>query len=138
LEEIHAAVLRVRLRVLDPWNARRAHIAAAYNAAFAGTALRLMDVPSWSEPVWHLYVVRHPRRDELRARLEQEGVGSIAHYPIPPHAQAAYAHLGLTDADLPIAARIHREVLSLPCHPHLSDAQVATVIAAVQSALVGL
>ncbi len=136
LEEVHAAVLRVKLAHLDAWNARRARIAAAYRDAFAGLAgLRLPEVPGWAEPVWHLYVVRHPHRDRLRDALEKAGIGAIAHYPIPPHAQQAYQGLGLTDADCPIAARIHREVLSLPCHPQMTDADVAAVIAAVRGAV---
>lgn len=136
LEEIHAAVLRVKLDHLDEWNARRARIAAAYDTAFADLpALRRPEVPAWAEPVWHLYVVRHHERDRLRESLEKAGIGAIAHYPIPPHAQQAYQGLGLTDADCPIAARIHRDVLSLPCHPQMSDADVAVVIAAVRAAI---
>jgi dTDP-4-amino-4,6-dideoxygalactose transaminase len=139
LEEIHAAVLRVKLAHLDDWNGRRCRIAAAYQAAFAGLpGLRLPEVPAWAEPVWHLYVVRHARREALREHLERAGIGAIAHYPIPPHAQKAYAGLGLTDADCPIAARLHRDVLSLPCHPQLSEAEVAAVIAAVREACTAL
>ena len=135
LEEIHAAVLRIKLAHLDAWNARRTRIADAYRAAFVDLPLTLPEVPTWAEPVWHLFVIRHSQRDALREKLEKSGVGCIAHYPIPPHAQKAYASLGFSDADFPIASRIHREVLSLPCHPQMSEHDVQVVIEAVQSAL---
>ena len=75
-------------------------------------------MPEWAEPVWHLFVVRTPERDALQQRLGEAGVGTLIHYPIPPHRQEAYASLGLGEGSFPIAERIHREVLSLPIGPH--------------------
>ena len=88
----------------------------------------LPSVPDWAEPVWHLYVIRHPRRDELQKCLANADIGSFVHYPIPPHKQEAYSEMGLEDGALPIAESIHREVLSLPIGPHLQKQQVGNVI----------
>lgn len=130
LDEIQAAVLRVKLRHLDAWNARRAAIAARYSAALAG-AVETPYVPPGVEPSWHLYVVRSPDRDGLAARLRERGVETLIHYPTPPHRQAAFAG---SAASLPVAERLAAEVLSLPMGPHLSDADVDAVIAAVRDA----
>jgi dTDP-4-amino-4,6-dideoxygalactose transaminase len=134
LEEIHAAVLRVKLRRLREWNARRARVAAAYLEGLAASGLGLPYVPTWADPVWHLFVVRTARRDDLRASLLEHGVQTQIHYPIPPHLQAAYAELGMSRGRFPIAERIHDEVLSLPIGPHLAEEQVVAVIAAVTDA----
>ena len=136
LEELQAAVLRVKLAHLDAWNARRAVIAARYLRELAGLpGLVLPVVAAGAETVWHLFTVRHVRRDALKAALLAAGVQTIVHYPIPPHRQQAYAGLGLAAGSLPIAEAIHREVLSLPIGPHLSDADISTVIAALRQAL---
>ena len=79
------------------------------------------------ESVWHLFVIRHPDRDGLQRKLSQAGVGSIVHYPIPPHLQVAYANMKIPEGSFPISERIHREVLSLPMHPHLGVDEVRTV-----------
>lgn len=129
LDEIQAAVLRVKLRHLDAWNARRASIAARYTAELAG-AVETPYVPSGVEPSWHLYVIRSADRDGLAARLRERGVETLIHYPTPPHRQAAFA----SEVSLPIAERLAAEVLSLPMGPHLSDADVDAVIAAVRDA----
>ena len=131
LDELQAAVLSAKLTVLDEWNQRRRSIAARYLDELRGTDLLLPTVPDWTEPVWHLFVVRTPQRDRLQEHLAAAGVATLIHYPIPPHLQAAYAHLGLGPGSLPIAERIHREVVSLPMGPHLTDGQVDQVIAAV-------
>jgi dTDP-4-amino-4,6-dideoxygalactose transaminase len=133
LDPIQAAALRVKLEVLDEWNARRREIAALYLEKLEGIGLILPFVPDWAEPVWHLFVVRTPERDRLQKHLETSGIGTLIHYPIPPHRQQAYADLGLTDGSLPISEVIHREVLSLPIGPHLSLEQARRVVAAVQS-----
>lgn len=134
LDELQAAVLSVKLAHLDAWNARRARQAARYTAALAGTPLVLPHVPAWAEPAWHLYVVRVPggaaARDRVQRALTAAGVGTIVHYPIPPHRQAAYAELGLPSDAFPIAQGMADEVLSLPIGPHLSDAQQAHVVEA--------
>jgi len=133
LDELQAAVLRVKLDHLERWNGRRTEIARRYLEALAGTpALRLPSVPSWAHPVWHLFVVRTPRRAALQDRLARAGIASLVHYPIPPHLQAAYAEAGFRRGAFPIAERIADEVLSLPIGPHLADAQLDEVVAALQ------
>jgi dTDP-4-amino-4,6-dideoxygalactose transaminase len=131
LDELQAAVLRVKLHHLDAWNARRTRVAATYLRELDGSGLRLPFIPTWAAPAWHLFVVRTPRRDRLLARLRARGIGAIIHYPIPPHRQDAYAQLGLPDGSLPIAEAMHREVLSLPIGPHLSDEDVGVVVQAI-------
>ena len=131
LDPVQAAFLSVKLAVLDDWNARRAAIACRYLEAFAGTDLILPKVAAPADPVWHLFVVRHPDRDGFAARLAERGVATLVHYPIAPHAQAAYADMGLTDADLPLAAQLAQEVISLPIGPHLGADQCEKVIESV-------
>ena len=132
LDEMQAAVLRVKLRHLDAWNARRAAQAARYHRELADTSLVLPHVPEWCEPVWHLYVVRTPQRDALRAALARAGVDALIHYPIPPHMQGAYKSAGHAPEDFPLAKRVADEVLSLPIGPHLTADQQQVVISAVQ------
>jgi dTDP-4-amino-4,6-dideoxygalactose transaminase len=133
LDELQAALLREKLKSLDQENACRAAQAARYSQLLAGSGLVLPTVPQWAEPAWHLYTVRTPRRDALQRHLADRGIGTVIHYPIPPHLQAAYAELGLGPGAFPISEAIHREVLSLPLGPHLDDRQVAAVSAAVLS-----
>ncbi|MEQ1636922.1 MAG: DegT/DnrJ/EryC1/StrS family aminotransferase [Methylococcales bacterium] len=135
LDPLQAAALRAKLKVLDSWNVRRTEIAACYTEKLANTDLILPVVPEWAEPVWHLYVVQHNQREALQKRLNQVGIHTLIHYPIPPHLQAAYAELGFGKGDFPIAEAIHQAVLSLPMGPHLDKAQVATTIKALQAAL---
>lgn len=134
LDPLQAAVLRVKLAHLDAWNARRAEVAVAYLQGLDGRGLVLPHVPEWAAPAWHLFVVRHPQRDALQQRLSDAGVGTLIHYPIPPHRQAAYANAGLSPDAFPIASRMADEVLSLPMGPHLAMGVAARVIAAVQAA----
>lgn len=134
LDPLHAAVLSVKLRHLDDWNARRQGIASLYLSELVNTGLTLPLVPEWADPVWHLFVVRHPRRDKLQQHLDAAGIGCLIHYPIPPHLQQAYAHLGLAKNDFPLAARMADEVLSLPMGPHLSAEQAKTVIETIRKA----
>ena len=128
LDELQAAMLRVKLRHLDAWNERRRAIADTYMRALASTGLTLPRVPAWAEPVWHLFVVTTPERDALRRHLEAEGIGCLVHYPVPPHRQQAYAELGYAEGTLPLAERIHREVLSVPIGPHMAPSHALTVI----------
>ncbi len=132
LDEVQAAVLRVKLTRLDEWNARRSVQAARYDAALADTSLTLPHVPEWAHSTWHLYVVRTQGRDELQRALRARGVETLIHYPIPPHRQAAYAELGFAADAFPIASAIHEEVLSLPIGPHLSESQQQQVIDALR------
>jgi dTDP-4-amino-4,6-dideoxygalactose transaminase len=133
LDDIQAAALEVKLAHLDAWNARRAAQAARYLEALADLPLALPHVPAWAESAWHLFVVRTPERDRLQRFLADRSIGTIIHYPIPPHRQAAYARLGLPADAFPVASRIADEVLSLPIGPHLSGSQQARVVDAVRA-----
>jgi dTDP-4-amino-4,6-dideoxygalactose transaminase len=132
LDSLQAAFLRVKLRHLDEFNDRRRAVAARYLESLGGE-LTLPAVPEWSDPVWHLFVVRHPDRDALQSRLDDAGVDTLIHYPIPPHLTGAYPEYA--GAGLPLAERLANEVLSLPIGPHLSADQVDRVAAAVREAL---
>ena len=132
LDEMQAAVLRVKLQRLDEWNERRRRVAERYLQALEGVPdLVLPHVAEWAEPVWHLFVVRHPRREELQRQLTEAGIGTIIHYPIPPHLQGAYSELGLGRGSLPLAEVLADEVLSLPMGPHLADESADYVVAQV-------
>jgi dTDP-4-amino-4,6-dideoxygalactose transaminase len=122
LDELQAAQLRVKLRHLDEWNHRRQQIACHYLRALAGAGeeLVLPYVPAWVEPVWHLFVVQHRNRDLIQRQLDQAGIASAVHYPVPPHLQDAYRSLGYREGDFPIAERLASRALSLPIGPHLS------------------
>lgn len=128
LDPIQAAVLRVKLKYLDEWNARRAMIAARYQTGLSSTDLILPTTPEWAEPVWHLYVIRTPQRDALQHHLTESGIGTLIHYPIPPHLQQAYSNMSHLSGDFPIAEAIANKVLSLPIGPQLSLEQVEIVI----------
>lgn len=136
LDELQAAFLRVKLRALDEWNARRKVLAAEYILQLLDTIeLRLPFVPDWADPVWHLFIVRHSERNVLQNRLAKARVGSMVHYPIPPHLQGAYAEFDYHEGAFPIAERIHCEVLSLPIGPHLERDALCRVIKAVREAV---
>jgi len=129
LDELQAALLRVKLRKLDEWNDRRRRVAARYLRELNDIPnLRLPFVPEWAEPVWHQFVVRSQRRNDLRDFLKEEGVETLIHYPIPPHLQDAYREMGFGEGSFPVSEAIHKEVLSLPIGPHLSDKEVSHVI----------
>lgn len=135
LDPIHAAVLRVKLKYLDEWNARRTALAGQYLQGLQESDLILPFVPEWAKPVWHLFVVRSKIRDGLQKNLEQNGVGSLIHYPIPPHKQAAYADMRITPDAFLLANALADQVLSLPMGPQLSSDDVAAVIRAVRNTL---
>lgn len=132
LDELQAALLRVKLGHLDAWNAARQQLALAYLNGLAGSALVLPVVPDWASPVWHLFVVRTAQRDALQQHLAQAGIGTLVHYPIPPHLQPAYADAGFQRGDFPIAEQLHREVLSLPMYPQLGQPALQHVLAALR------
>ncbi len=133
LDELQAAVLTVKLEHLDEWNARRRSVADRYLEGLRGIGLTLPVVAPWASPVWHVFVVRSPKRDALREHLREAGVETVIHYPTPPHRQPAYASLGLPPGSSPISEAIHREVLSLPIGPHIGGDQVERVIDAVRA-----
>jgi dTDP-4-amino-4,6-dideoxygalactose transaminase len=133
LDELQAALLRVRLKHLDEWNARRAIIAETYLNELEGACLLLPRVAEGAAPVWHLFVVRSKLRDELQKQLKQAGVSTLVHYPVPPHLQEAYKDLGILPGAFPRTEAIHREALSLPIGPHLSEADQSRVVQAVKT-----
>lgn len=128
LDPIQAAVLRVKLQHLDAWNVRRAAIASTYLEGLRNTALMLPQVPEFADPAWHLFVIRHPNRAAVQQALTEAGIGTLIHYPIPPHRQPAYASAGFAADAFPIATRIANTTLSLPMGPHLAPDQVAKVV----------
>jgi dTDP-4-amino-4,6-dideoxygalactose transaminase len=136
LDEVQAAILRVKLAHLDAHNDVRRHLAACYTRHLRGVRL---PAERAGEPavrhVYHLYVVRHPERDRLTAELKKRGVGTLVHYPIPVHRQAAYADLGCGPGSLPETERAAREILSLPLYVGLRDSDIETVAAAVGEVL---
>jgi dTDP-4-amino-4,6-dideoxygalactose transaminase len=133
LDELHAAMLRVRLRHLDEWNVRRARIAGLYLEGLKTSDVMLPAVADGADPVWHLFVIRSKQRDELQRYLKSVGVNTLVHYPVPPHLQKAYMEMRLGARTYPITEAIHREALSLPMGPHLSKEDAARVVEAVRS-----
>lgn len=133
LDELQAALLRVKLKKLDEWNEKRRKIANKFLQSLNSYACCLPVVPEWCEAVWHLFVIRSPKREALQIHLQNNGIGTMIHYPIPPHLQNAYKELGFSRGDFPIAERIHEQVLSLPMSPVLSDEDVDLVVAACNS-----
>jgi dTDP-4-amino-4,6-dideoxygalactose transaminase len=129
LDEIQAAILRIKLRHLDAWNARRQAIAARYNELFAGTDIITPEIPAGGRHVFYCYAIRVTggRRDALRAHLTERGIGTQIHYPVPIHMQEAAQFLGYRKGDLPVTEKVAGEVLSLPMYPELTDAQIDRV-----------
>jgi len=129
LDEFQAAFLRVKLARLDDWNLRRRQVAKDYLEQLEGVAnLTLPHVPDWADPVWHLFMVQHPQRDLLQKHLTANGVGTIIHYPLPPHLQKAYAELGYRRGSFPISERLADEVLSLPMSAYQSAEETNYVV----------
>ncbi len=139
LEELQSAFLRAKLPVLDAWNQRRTQIAQHYLEALAGIPdLILPRVPAWANPVWHLFVIRHPQRDRLQKALADAGIGTLIHYPIPPHLSGAYADMRIAPGTFPVAEASANTVLSLPMGPHLAQDQIVHVCEAVRKAAAAL
>jgi dTDP-4-amino-4,6-dideoxygalactose transaminase len=133
LDEVQAAVLRVKLKYLDADNAARARLAARYDLGLKGVGLGLPPVRAEGEHVYHLYVVRSTQRDDLQAFLKARGVGALVHYPVPVHLQPAYRGRLRGSDSLPETERAAREVLSLPMSPELTEAEVDGVIEQVRA-----
>jgi dTDP-4-amino-4,6-dideoxygalactose transaminase len=138
LDEMQAALLRAKLRHLARWTDRRRALAARYDEGLAAAGVDLPAEQPYARAVYHLYVVRHPRRDALAAALRERGIGTLVHYPIPLHLQPAFAELGGRKGDFPVAERAAGEVLSLPLFPEMTDAQAEAVIRAVREVAPGL
>ncbi|MFA6204152.1 MAG: DegT/DnrJ/EryC1/StrS family aminotransferase [Gallionella sp.] len=133
LDELQAAFLREKLQKLDEWNDRRKAIAAEYLRQVKGCHFVLPFVPEWADPVWHLFVVRCQQRDALQKQLSDSGIGTMIHYPIPPHLQLAYSELDYKQGEFPISEAIHSEILSLPIGPHLDATGLTAVITALKN-----
>ena len=134
LDELQAALLRVKLPHLAAWTAQRQQLAAWYDAHLAGIAgLRLPHTAPGATHVYHLYVVHHARRDALLLHLAQHGIGTLVHYPVPPHRQPAYAGLQLPASRFPIAEALAATCLSLPLWPGMTEAQVVAVARAIRA-----
>jgi dTDP-4-amino-4,6-dideoxygalactose transaminase len=121
MDGLQGAVLRVKLRHLDAWNRRRRELASLLDRSFAGTRIRPVAAAPVAEPVYHLYVVRVPRRDEVAAELRRRGIEAGIHYPLSLHLQKAYSYLGVSGGSLPVTEQAAGEVLSLPLYPEMSD-----------------
>lgn len=129
LDEMQAAFLRVKLKHLNEWNMRRMKIASAYLDSLAQlTDLILPSVLDSTEPIWHIFPIRHSKRDDLQRYLKNKGVDTLIHYPVPPHLSGAYADLNMPIGTFPIAEKIASSELSLPMGPHLTldDAEYVT------------
>jgi dTDP-4-amino-4,6-dideoxygalactose transaminase len=133
LDELQAAILRVKLQHLDADNERRREIAAWYAAHLKNPCLVLPTEQPWARHVYHLYVIRTPQRDALREHLARWEVGTQIHYPVPLHLQEANAYLGVPAGSCPEAERAAAELLSLPLYPELTDEQLQRVAAAVNA-----
>lgn len=134
LDPLQAAFLRVKLRHLNEWNDRRKKVAARYKQALGDTPdLALPFVPEGTDPAWHLFVIRHPRRDELQRYLTAAGIGTLIHYPVPPHLSTAYANMVLKRGAYPLTEELARTVLSIPLGPHLTPVQLERVIETIQT-----
>jgi dTDP-4-amino-4,6-dideoxygalactose transaminase len=133
LDEIQAAVLRVKLRHLEAWNLRRREIAAAYTAGLEATfATPPVEKPG-CEHVYHQYTLRAPDRDALQKHMQASGVGAVIYYPVCLHMQKAFSHHGLSTGSLPVSEKAQAEVLSLPMFPELTGPQIETVLGAIKS-----
>ena len=133
LDTLQAALLRLKLPRLDAWNERRRALAAIYCSELAGIAgLELPAAPAGRAHVFHLFVVRSRRRDELRAYLAAKSIRASIHDPVPVHRMPAFADLGHGEGAFPVAEEAARTVLSLPIAPELEEAQIRAVCAAVR------
>jgi dTDP-4-amino-4,6-dideoxygalactose transaminase len=129
LDELQAAFLRVKLTKLDEWNERRKHLAQHYLDQLSETIdLKLPHVPEWADPVWHLFVIAHPRRDKLKEYLDNCGINTLIHYPIPAHLSNAYAKEFNINGSCLITELISRKILSIPIGPHLQKNEATEII----------
>lgn len=136
LDTLQAAILRVKLKKLKQWNARRCKAAGVYNLLFK-------DVPGIITPfasqicehVYHCYVIRTPKRDKVVSRLKEKGVSVIIHYPLPLHLQPAYRGLGYKRGDFPVSEKVSGEIVSLPMFPHITSRQIKYVVDTIKGAL---
>jgi dTDP-4-amino-4,6-dideoxygalactose transaminase len=133
MDELQAAILRVKLKHLDAANARRRLLARAYDTNLQGTGVKLPVERPGSTHVYCSYVIRHPSRDRLRHWLADRGIDTRVQYPRPIHLQPAYSDLGTGPGSFPAAERAASEILSLPIFPELGHSQVAVVCDAIRA-----
>ena len=133
LDEIQAAVLRVKLKHLDEWTEKRRCVAKLYSVLLEDSAVVASIEKEYAKHVYHLYVVRSKNRNRLQQYLSNNGIDTMIHYPIPVHKQKAYLNLGYT-ANLPIAERMCDEILSLPVHPWLNDDEISSIAEVITNA----
>jgi dTDP-4-amino-4,6-dideoxygalactose transaminase len=127
LDELQAAILRIKLQHLDAENAMRRDIAARYDAALAKTSYELPSAPAGSRHVYHQYVIKTQRRDELQAFMAKDEIGTLIHYPAPVHMQPAYGKIAVAPGGLPMTERLRGLILSLPMQPYLTEEDVEAV-----------
>lgn len=127
MEGLQGAVLGIKLKHLEKWTRERQRVARRYATLLAETPLQLPSEAAFAESVWHLYVVRHPRRDDLKKHLDANQIGCALHYPVPLHLQKCYASLGYHAGDFPVAEKAGRECLSLPIYPEMTETQITRV-----------
>jgi dTDP-4-amino-4,6-dideoxygalactose transaminase len=139
LDTIQAAFLRIKLRHLADWNAKRRENAGRYSELFGSESdgIVLPYEPDWSKAVYHLFVIRVRQREQLQKHLAADGIGTGIHYPIPLHLQEAYKSLGYTEGDFPITERVCREILSLPMFPNLAAEAQTRVVEKVREFIAG-
>lgn len=135
LDPLQAAILRVKLKHLSAWNERRRELANLYRNGITNISVVTPHTPNWADPVWHLFVLRTKHRDRLASKLDDAGISTLIHYPIPPHKQAAYSDSIYSDNDFPVAARMANEIISLPIGPHLKKSDVEKIIAEINNSI---
>jgi dTDP-4-amino-4,6-dideoxygalactose transaminase len=128
LDELQAAFLRIKLRKLDEWNKKRTDIAFQYIRKLNGDNLILPSIPVNIEPVWHLFVVQSKKRNELQKKLNDFGIGTLIHYPTPPHLQEAYKNIKHSREQYPIAETLSNSILSIPIGPHMKEDDINMII----------
>jgi dTDP-4-amino-4,6-dideoxygalactose transaminase len=133
LDEIQAAVLRVKLKYLESRNERRRELSRLYEQALEGSAVRPVAVRDGCTSARHLFVIRAPNRDALAAHLKKSGIETLIHFPIPTHLQRAYESLGQGPGSCPNAEKACEEILSLPLYPTLANEVVGRVADAIRS-----
>jgi dTDP-4-amino-4,6-dideoxygalactose transaminase len=136
MDAMQGAILGIKLARLAGWTESRRRLARRYQEELAGLPIRLPVEPPERRHVWHLFVVLHERRDEIRKGLEERGIQTGLHYPIPVHLQKAYAHLGYGPGEFPVAERVARECLTLPLFAEMTERQQDAVIEAIEDVLV--
>jgi dTDP-4-amino-4,6-dideoxygalactose transaminase len=127
MDTFQGAVLSIKLKHLDEWNTARVGCARHYTELLKDSSYKLPTHISDSECVWHCYVIESPERDRIRSALQDVGIQSAVHYPVPVHLQKAYAHLGYRSGDLPVTEALCEHCLSLPIYPELSKEKILTV-----------